>query len=450
MATNGEFYPLHDLARIFPAQTPEEFAEMKASIAKIGQMQPITVWQGQIIDGSHRYQACLELGKPPVYQFLEDDIDPVAFVVSANINRRHLDVSQRAIIGYRLSSESGNDDLNQQEAAQLLGVSNDLIRRAGKVLQAQSPATPELREAVESGVVKVTDAVKVVNESEQVQREVVEKVKSGEAKTASKAVQEVKRKEAREKAMATLEQVALETPEMDWTYVNGAQGPAPLSMLEELENGKNVIGTTDAIDLLQALPDSSIDLLLTDIPYARVNKPSGGLRIIDKKDANEETFDLDEFANEVFRVTKCNAIIFCGKEQFSPLYQHFDDQGVTTRMIVWEKTNPSPMNASVMFLSGVECAVHFRKDKATFNQQYQNTVFRFPNGSSLRHPTEKPLDMFKWFVEALSNPEDLVCDPCMGSGTAAVAAYQLGRRFLCGDINPENGKVAVLRLLEGN
>ena len=255
-------------------------------------------------------------------------------------------------------------------------------------------------------------------------------------------------KAQREERRETLKNALPRLIELDYTYVGGSQVPATESMLHELENGKNVIGVTDAIELLQALPDHSIDLLLTDIPYARVNKPSGGLRIIDKKDANEETFDLVEFANEVFRVTKGNAVIFCGKEQFSPLYQHFDERGLATRMIVWEKTNPSPMNGSVMFLSGVECAVHFRKERATFNEDHQNTVFRFPSGSSLRHPTEKPLSMFKWFVEVLSNPQDLVCDPCMGSGTAAVAARELGRRYLCSDINPENAKVALQRLAE--
>ena len=81
----------------------------------------------------------------------------------------------------------------------------------------------------------------------------------------------------------------------------------------------------DAIELMQILPDNHVDLLLTDIPYTRVNKPSNGLRVIDKKEANKETFDLQSFAREAFRVTKGSAIIFCGKEQFSTLYGDFDD-----------------------------------------------------------------------------------------------------------------------------
>lgn len=225
-------------------------------------------------------------------------------------------------------------------------------------------------------------------------------------------------------------------------------------MLEEKMNRVDLgtagdIKQCDAIELVQNLPDSYVDLLLTDIPYARVNKPSNGLRVIDKKQANNETFDLQSFAREAFRVTKGSAVIFCGKEQFSTLYEYFDDCGATTRMIVWEKTNPMPMNGRYVFLSGVECAVHFRKKGATFNGTNINTVFRFPNGSSKRHPTEKPLALFTRFIELLTDPGALVLDPCMGSGTTAIACERTGRRYICGDINANYAVMAIQRLQDG-
>ena len=220
----------------------------------------------------------------------------------------------------------------------------------------------------------------------------------------------------------------------------------PLHQQFGFEGMGGEIKQSDAIDLMQSLSDNSIDLLLTDIPYAKVNKASNGLRILDKKEANTETFDLHIFAQEAFRITKGNAIIFCGKEQFSTLYEFFDNLGATTRMIVWEKTNPMPMNGKYLFLSGVECAIHFRKNRATFNGNCLNTVFRFPNGSSKRHPTEKPLALFKKFIELLTNQGDLVLDPCMGSGTTAVASQQTGRRYLCSDINSNYAEVTIERL----
>ena len=117
-------------------------------------------------------------------------------------------------------------------------------------------------------------------------------------------------------------------------------------------------------------------------------------------------------------------------------------------MIVWEKTNPMPMNGRYVFLSGVECDVHFRKKGATFNGNCINTVFRFPNGSSKRHPTEKPLALFTKVIDLLTDPGGLVLDPCMGSGTTAIACERTGRRYICSDINPDYAVMAIQRLQE--
>jgi len=210
--------------------------------------------------------------------------------------------------------------------------------------------------------------------------------------------------------------------------------------------GLDQIYNMDAIKFMAQISAGSIDLLLTDIPYGKVNKPSPGFRHLDKGDANTETFGLMDFAGEAFRITRGSGVVFCGWEQFSGLCQYFSDQGATTRMIIWEKTNPTPMNGKNLFLSGVECAVYFRKSGATFNGHCLNTVFRYPNGSSERHPTEKPLALFRRFVELLSNPGDVVCDPCSGSGTTAAACRELNRRYICNDINPDYVGLAVERL----
>ena len=104
------------------------------------------------------------------------------------------------------------------------------------------------------------------------------------------------------------------------------------------------------------------------------------------------------------------------------------------------------MNGQPLFLSGVECAVHFRKARATFNGHCRNTVFRYPNGRSRRHLTEKPLRLFAELITLLSNEGDLVLDPCAGSGTTAEACVQTGRKYLCGDIHADAVRVAQERL----
>lgn len=210
----------------------------------------------------------------------------------------------------------------------------------------------------------------------------------------------------------------------------------------------NKIYKMDGVELLKNIEKNKIDLLLTDIPYEKVNKKSNGLRVLDKKDANTMTFDLDEFLNEVFRVTKGSGYIFCGKEQVSQIYQFFDEKGVSTRLMIWEKTNPSPMNCQYIWMSGIETFVYFKKRGAVFNEHYKNSVVRFPNGSSKIHPTQKPLKLFEYLMEVSSNKGDLVCDPFVGSGTTAVAAKKLNRNYICSDINEKYVKIAKERVNE--
>ena len=139
--------------------------------------------------------------------------------------------------------------------------------------------------------------------------------------------------------------------------------------------------------------DGSVNLTLTDIPYDEVNMNSNGLRNLDKGKADIITFDLDNFLEEVYRITKGTIIIFCGKGQFSQIFNFFKEKakknGGTTRQLIWEKTNPSPMNGQHIYLSGIEDAVWFKKRGATFNAYCKNTIFKYPSGRNKIHPTEK-------------------------------------------------------------
>ena len=102
MATNGKngngSLPMHELATLFPTMTNDEYAALKQNIAENGVDQPVCVWQGQIVDGRHRYLACGEMGIDPPIRYLNDDDDPVRFVLSANMDRRQLDEGQRAMV----------------------------------------------------------------------------------------------------------------------------------------------------------------------------------------------------------------------------------------------------------------------------------------------------------------------------------------------------------------
>lgn len=202
----------------------------------------------------------------------------------------------------------------------------------------------------------------------------------------------------------------------------------------------------DCLEGMKMIPDNSIDLVMTDIPYGEVNRADNGLRNLDKGKADIANFDVTELTRTICHKAKGSVYMFCGSEQLSAIRATMVEQGFSTRVIVWEKTNPSPMNGEYIWLSGIELCVFGKKSGATFNEHCKNTVFRYPSGSSKIHPTQKPLSLFRRLLLASSNEYDVVLDPFMGSGTTAVACIKENRNFIGFELNEEYYKKACERI----
>lgn len=198
---------------------------------------------------------------------------------------------------------------------------------------------------------------------------------------------------------------------------------------------------------MRDMPDNSVDFSLTDIPYDEVNRSSNGLRKLDKGCADVMIFDLEEFLFELNRVTKNSICIFCGQRQYSKIYDYLGKQKGTVRPIIWEKSNPSPMNGQYIYLSGVELAVWFKKSGAkTFNAHCKNSVFKYPCGRSKIHPTEKNHGLLKEIILDNTNEGDIVFDPCAGSGAHCLIAKENNRRFIGCEIDESWWEQAVNRV----
>lgn len=214
----------------------------------------------------------------------------------------------------------------------------------------------------------------------------------------------------------------------------------------------NRIYNIDCLQGMKLIKDRSIDLILTDIPYDQTNtRLNYGLRQINKGDADTLNFDLEKFMNECVRVCNGSVYIFCATEQVSYIRSFLDMNSFTTRLCIWEKTNPSPANGQYMWLNGVETCVYGVRSKRrggnpVFNERCKNTVWRFPNGSSKRHPTEKPLKLIEYLLQVSSVEGMTVLDPCIGSGTTAEAAIRNNRNFIGFDIKPEYVEIAKERI----
>lgn len=172
----------------------------------------------------------------------------------------------------------------------------------------------------------------------------------------------------------------------------------------------------DCMNVLPTLAAGSISLTLTDIPYDEVNRESNGLRNLNKSDADIITFPLDDFIDEIVRVTSGSIYIFCGSVQVSYIRNRLIEHGLSVRHCIWEKTNPSPMNGEHMWLSSIENCIFARKKGAYFDikERCKSAVWKCATEKYKGHPTPKPVELMERLIQASSIRGDTVLDPCMG------------------------------------
>ena len=168
--------PFHPLADLFPLLEGDDFAALVADVRAHGLRQYIVLCNGAILDGRNRYRACLEAGIEPHFEVF-NGADPLAFVLSMNLQRRHLSESQRAMVHARIATLPKGSNQHtaiavptQEQAASLLNISVDSGQRARKVLE---HGIPELTEKVDRGDISVSAASEVARLDESEQREIV-------------------------------------------------------------------------------------------------------------------------------------------------------------------------------------------------------------------------------------------------------------------------------------
>jgi N6-adenosine-specific RNA methylase IME4 len=171
-------YEAHPAAEMVPLLEGEALDALVADVRTKGLLNPITLFEGKILDGRNRSRACVAAGVEPRFiEFVGND--PVAFVISANIERRHLDGSQRAMCAARLATLKLGSNQHRIEGAQIcapsqgevaarLLVSRRLVQRAREVLDS---GEPELVRAVDQGAIAVSLAADLVKLSREIQLE---------------------------------------------------------------------------------------------------------------------------------------------------------------------------------------------------------------------------------------------------------------------------------------
>lgn len=218
----GSGLEFHPLANLFPLLGEAELTSLADDIAANGLQFPITLYEGKILDGRNRFTACTIAGVAPRYIEFDGD-DPIKFVVSTNLHRRHLNESQRAMVAAKLTTmrQGERTDLepcanlrkvDQTAAAELLNTSRRSVQQAKKV---ESEAIPEVVAAVEAGELAVSVAATLSEAPPEKQLEVIAKDDKKAILAASKEIRQEMAKERREKRTAEIAEAVSHNKPLD-------------------------------------------------------------------------------------------------------------------------------------------------------------------------------------------------------------------------------------------
>lgn len=199
----------------------------------------------------------------------------------------------------------------------------------------------------------------------------------------------------------------------------------------------------DAVTWLRALPDCSVDLLITDLPYESLEKHrkiGTTTRLKESKSSSNQWFSIfpnDRFGAlfaEAYRVLKKNAHFYFMCDQETMFYAKPVGESAGFKFwkpIVWDKIS---IGMGYHYRARYEFVLFFEKGKRKLNN------LGVPDVLSVKrvykgYPTEKPVDLMKILIEQSSSCGDVVADPFFGSGSSIVAALELNRNALGNDVS---------------
>lgn len=230
-----------------------------------------------------------------------------------------------------------------------------------------------------------------------------------------------------------------------------------------LEIDKIYLG--DCLELMNDIPDKSIDLVVTDPPYSFKDTTGGGAfgtcrgksrekkgRTYHAELSNMSEGITTEHLDEMCRLCKIpNIYLFCSKDQVPQFLNYAIGHRLNFDILAWHKTDPTPMCCN-KYLSDTEYIIFMRGKGARVYGEYKTKRKFFVTKANTKdkrlygHPTCKPVDIVQTLIFNSSQEGDVVLDPFIGSGTTAVAAIKEKRNFIGMELNKEYYDIACERV----
>jgi len=453
--------PLHPACKIFPALGQDELQGLADDIATNGLRNPIAMYQKKILDGRNRWEACKIAQVEPRFTEFDGD-DPIGWVVSQNLVRRHLTASQRAVVAFDLLP------LLEKEAKQRQRLSRGRGKKGAKT-DATFPSNgkaSEIAARIAKSNPRYVESVKSINANAP---ELVERIRAGELNvTEAKklAAHQVRRNGRKRKSIRR----------------NGD------------DTARVICG--DCVDLIPAFDDGSVNLVLCSPPFA--DQRRGQYTGISERSYPAWTVKWMELLWDKLTDDGSVLIVIRPHIKKGVLSDYVlktrlalrEDGWLENEELIWLKPDAPPLGSnhrprrtweSILWFSksgkpycnltacgresnrlGFDGSLRFGLGGSSPIHTGQSITMR--NGRSrcpdvfvapvveiddgVDHPAMFPVSLAEQLILTFSRDGDLVVDVFCGAGSSLVAAKKHGRDFRGFDVSRKYIRMALERLAE--
>ena len=196
---------------------------------------------------------------------------------------------------------------------------------------------------------------------------------------------------------------------------------------------------SDWRDAVKQLPSSCVDLVVTDPPYG-MSYQSNMRKEKHKKIVGDDSLDwLEGWVVELKRLCKPEAhlYIFCSWHKVDEFKQTIQKHFNIKNILIWDKKGFGMGDLEGDYAPSYEMVIFCSNGSKKLNGGRDSNILRTVRTNNENHPTEKPVNLIRYFIEKSSNKGDVVLDTFAGSFSTAKAAKETGRDFLCFEIDAD-------------
>jgi site-specific DNA-methyltransferase (adenine-specific) len=236
------------------------------------------------------------------------------------------------------------------------------------------------------------------------------------------------------------------------TWINKELRKDPVS----IENKGVVLYNDNCLNVFPLILNGSIDCIICDPPYKVISggaptkkgQPSGMLLKNDGKIFDHNELREDDWFPIIFDKLKKggHCYIMSNTKNLERYLRLARESGFKLHnLLIWEKNTCTPNR---WYMKNAEYVLFLRKGKArAINNKGSKTIHSFNNPRNKTHPTEKPVDLFEFYIQNSTKEGDTVLDFAMGCGSTGIACIKANRRFVGIEIDMKYYDISLDRMM---